>query len=297
MLLLGRRICLSQAIFSVPSRASAVYDMPNRPISTVDPGSGKSTFLRLMVAVAGKQNSSSVSLHQLSTNRFTAAELHSKILNCAADLSSHHVDDLSMFKLLTGGDLVFAERKFGQPFSFTNHALIAFSANEIPSVGETSNAYLERIKPFLFGASFAGNEDPSIELQMMEELPGVLARWVHALHRLRLRGAPLPSNHDVAVTFANRSDRVRMFLDEMTAPDQHGITRKDLYSAFKVWGSDTAGPTMSRNKFLDRVRLTGVEEYRHGQRGWCFRVKLIDPRPGRGGERPSAGAAHRDAGH
>ena len=45
------------------------------------------------------------------------------------------------------------------------------------------------------------------------------------------------------MTFANRSDRVRMFLDEMTAPDQHGITRKDLYSAFKVWGSDTAGPT------------------------------------------------------
>ncbi len=115
--------------------------------------SGKSTFLRLMVAVAGKHNSSSVSLHQLSTNRFASAELHGKILNCAADLSSRHVDDLSMFKLLTGGDLVFAERKFGQPFSFTNHALIAFSANEIPSVGETSNAYLERIKPFLFGTS------------------------------------------------------------------------------------------------------------------------------------------------
>lgn len=239
--------------------------------------SGKSTFLRLMVAVAGKHNSSSVSLHQLSTNRFTAAELHSKILNCAADLSSHHVNDLSMFKLLTGGDLVYAERKFGQPFSFTNHALIAFSANEIPSVGETSNAYLERIKPFLFGTSFAGNEDPSLELQMMEELPGILARWVHALHRLRLRRAPLPTNPDVAATFANRSDRVRMFLDEMTVPDQHGITRKDLYSAFKVWGSDTTGPTMSRNKFLDRVRLTGVEEYRHGTRGWCFRVKTIDP--------------------
>jgi len=239
--------------------------------------SGKSTFLRLMVAVVGKQNRTSATLHQLSTNRFTAAELHGKILNCAADLSSHHVEDLSMFKLLTGGDPVLAEGKFGQPFSFTNHALIAFSANEIPSVGETSNAYLERIKPFLFGASFAGNEDPSIELQMMEELPGVLARWVHALHRLRLRGGPLPTNPDVAVTFANRSDRVRMFLAEMTVPDQHGITRKDLYSAFKVWGSDTAGPTMSRNKFLDRVRLTGVEEYRHGQRGWCFRVKTIDP--------------------
>ena len=38
MLLLSRRTCPSQATFSVHSGASAFYDRPNRPISTVDPG-------------------------------------------------------------------------------------------------------------------------------------------------------------------------------------------------------------------------------------------------------------------
>jgi len=45
------------------------------------------------------------------------ARLQGKLLNCAADLSSHHVDDLATFKLLTGGDPVFAENKFAHPFT------------------------------------------------------------------------------------------------------------------------------------------------------------------------------------
>ncbi len=239
--------------------------------------SGKSTFLRLMAGIAGRCNTSAVTLQHLSSNRFASARLHGKLLNCAADLSSHHVDDLATFKLLTGGDPVHAENKFAHPFEFTNHALIAFSANEIPSVGENSNAYLERIKPFSFGASFAGREDPSIEQQMLQELPGILVRWVHALRRLRQRGKPLPTAPQVAAAFANKSDRVRMFLSEMTVPDERGVTRKDLYIAFRTWANDSAGPALGKHKFFERVRLADVAEYKHRTRGMSFRVKVIDP--------------------
>ena len=239
--------------------------------------SGKSTFLRLMVEVAGQHNSSSVTLQQLASNRFAAAGLYGKTLNCAADLSSRHVDDLATFKLLTGGDPVFAENKFAHPFTFTNQALIVFSANEVPSVGETSNAYLERIKPFEFNASFAGREDPAIEKAMLAELPGILVRWVQALRRLRQRGAPRPTVPEVAAAFANRSDRVRMFLNEMTMPDEVGVTRKELYGAFRMWSSDAGGPVMGRNKFIDRIRLADVIEYKHRTRGMSFKVKLVDP--------------------
>ncbi len=166
--------------------------------------SGKSTFLRLMIGTVGRCNTSAVTLQYLSSNRFAVATVHGKLLNSAADLSSHHVDDLSTFKLLTGGDPVFAENKYAHPFSFTNRALIAFSANEIPSVGETSNAYLERIKPFFFASSFAGKEDPLIEQQMMQELPGILVRWVRALRRLRTRGVlNRPGSHAVFLLAAS----------------------------------------------------------------------------------------------
>jgi putative DNA primase/helicase len=66
--------------------------------------SGKSTFLRLMTAIAGHENTSAVSLHQLSEDRFASANLYGKILNVAADISADHVRDLSLWKMLTGED-------------------------------------------------------------------------------------------------------------------------------------------------------------------------------------------------
>ena len=112
---------------------------------------------------------------------------------------------------------------------------------------------------------------------MLDELPGILVRWVHALRRLRNRDVPLPTAPKVKAAFANRSDRVRMFLDEMTVPDELGVTRKTLHSEFKMWSSDAGGPVMGRNKFMDRVRLAGVIEYKHRTLGLSFKVKLVDP--------------------
>jgi putative DNA primase/helicase len=77
--------------------------------------SGKSTFARVIEAIVGSQNCSSVTLHQLAANRFAAAELHGKVANLAADLSAAHIDDLAIFKRLTGDDTVTVERKFVSP--------------------------------------------------------------------------------------------------------------------------------------------------------------------------------------
>jgi len=188
-----------------PSKAAFLFG-PSR--------SGKSTFLRLMQAVAGTGNYSAVTLHQLIGNRFAAANVYGKILNCAADLSSAHVEDMSMFKMMTGEDPVQADRKYGGQFSFVNRALFAFSANELPTVGESSRAYVERVKPFEFPRSFAGNENPAIETAMMRELPGVLCRWVRAWQRMADRGGYQATAAAVRHEFEVRSDRVRQFVAE-----------------------------------------------------------------------------------
>jgi putative DNA primase/helicase len=176
--------------------------------------SGKSTFLRLMQAIAGAANTSAVTLHQLSEDRFASANIYGKILNAAADLPAEHVRDLSVFKMLTGEDPICANRKYGRQFTFTNRALFAFSANEIPTVSETSTAYLERIKPFAFPRSFAGHEDPSIEHTLRDELPGILARWVRAWQRMATRGGYAATAPEVRAEFEAGSDRVRRWVAE-----------------------------------------------------------------------------------
>lgn len=252
----------------IPQKAILLYG-PSR--------SGKSTFQRIAAEIAGKRNVSSVTLHNLSNNRFASAHLVGKLLNTAADLSAQHVEDLANFKMATGGDLMLAERKGQQGFEFTNRAMMLFSANTIPSVGESSTAYLERMKPFEFGLSFAGAEDPTIEEKMLDELPGILVRWVKALQVRRHRGMFLPTRSDIAGTFAVNSDAVRMFLDEKTVPDSKGTTRTTLYSEYKEWAEESGYKKMSSRKFYERVRSAGVDERRDRALGNCFLVRIYDP--------------------
>lgn len=227
--------------------------------------SGKSTYLRLMAAVAGKSNVSAVSLHQLSDDRFAAANVYGKVLNAAADLSAAHVNDLSIFKMLVGEDLIHANRKYGAQFSFTNTALFAFSANTVPTVGEASTAYTERVKPFEFPTSFAGFEDPGVEDAMLEELPGIFARWVRAYRRLRERRTFLPTDPVVQRMFIEASDRVRRWVsEEMTIvpvgqPGQvvaadDALTQTELLRIFNQTAERDGEVRIGLKKFGEHVR-------------------------------------------
>lgn len=236
--------------------------------------SGKSTLLRLMAAMVGPENVSAVTLHQLSEDRFASANLYGKMLNVAADISADHVRDLSLWKMLTGEDQAQANRKYGAQFAFTNTALMAFSCNVIPTVGEASSAYLERMKPFFFGHSYAGKEDRTIELAMYEELPGILVRLVRAYQRLTVRGQYLPTDPEEARRFENASNRVRRWISEemeivpvhapgVEVPADLAMTRTELHRAFNFAAERDGEPRIGLQKFgLHIAHLPGVEEVR-----------------------------------
>lgn len=235
--------------------------------------SGKSTYLRLMSQVAGSDNVSAITLHQLVEDQFAAADIYGKMLNAAADLSAAHVDDISLFKMLTGEDMIRGNRKYGGRFFFTNTALFAFSANELPTVGESSRAYSERIKPFKFDKSFAGRENPEIEAKMKEELSGIVRRWVAAWQRMNARGGYQATADAIQYEFEVRSDRVRQWVAErceitthhpdgrevvpgMVLPADQVTGKRDAAQAFNRWAEDVGAKKISERKVLDR--LTGV---------------------------------------
>lgn len=236
--------------------------------------SGKSTFLRILASVVGPENRTGVTLHQLSDDKFAAANVYQRMLNVAADLSSHHVSDLSLFKMLTGEDVIHANRKYGREFQFTNTALFAFSANELPTVGEASRAYVNRIKPFKFPFSFEGREDPTIESAILRELPGILVRWVRAWQRFNERGGYLPTDPGVMREFETRSDRVALWVSEKCRvhPDaagrlvgpEEGTAKQILFQRFKDWSRDEDNAVaMTSRKFFERLNATpGVASVR-----------------------------------
>lgn len=244
---------------------------PTRAIFLWGPSrSGKSTFLRLLQHIVGSGNFSSVTLHQLVENRFMAANIYGKMLNVAADIPSAHLEDVSIFKMMSGEDPIQADRKHGGQFSFVNNALFAFSANTLPTVGEASNAYSARVKPFNFPNSFEGVEDPNLEKLLKEEAPGILVRWVRAHQRLIARGRPLQTHKMVRAEFERQSDRVKQFVEECCDIVDSGThprsswnsddmaTATELAAGFKKWAeANNARYLIGRNKICER--LAGIE--------------------------------------
>lgn len=246
---------------------------------------GKSTFLRLLKAIAGAANTSALTLHQLTEDKFMPAGLFGKALNVAADLSNKHVNDLSVFKMVTGEDPIEAQRKNGHPFTFTNQALIAFSANELPTVSESSHAYAERTWPVGFPNSFAGREDKTLEPKLMAELPGILARWVKAYGRFLARGGYAVQDAATRTEFEAKSDRVHQFFIDMctvtearygqTLADDECTGRRDASIAFGAWAERNGGSKMGERAFFQRfAQIDGVTEVKRANRARAYNVTI-----------------------
>ncbi|MEI2621688.1 MAG: DUF5906 domain-containing protein [Candidatus Nanopelagicales bacterium] len=128
---------LPGALEDLEEVVSQMFDLTRAPLKgglLFGPSrSGKGTFSRLVEHVAGKENTSAVSLHDMAKDKFAAADMFGKALNIHSDLSADEVSDLSLLKMALGEDLIRAQRKFGQPFDFTNTALMLFAANEVPA--------------------------------------------------------------------------------------------------------------------------------------------------------------------
>lgn len=107
---------------------------------------GKSTFFEIMGWIYGSENISTVSFHDLVTNRFAKARLEGKLLNIFPDIGSDALDNLNPIKPLISGDAIDAEYKYQNPHTFVNRAKMFFSANELPEIKEKTFADFKRIR-------------------------------------------------------------------------------------------------------------------------------------------------------
>ena len=154
---------------------------------------GKSTWLRLMVAFLGRQNTVALSLQKLEGDRFATARLVGKLANICPDLPSVHLTDTSMFKAITGGDYIAGEYKHQDGFDFRPFVHMIFSANHPPQSSDASAAFFRRWLVIPFDQTFEG--DAALPADVLDgrlskpgELSGLLNRALSALPKLRRQG-------------------------------------------------------------------------------------------------------------
>jgi putative DNA primase/helicase len=183
---------------------------------------GKSALLAAMIAFIGKANISSVSLHKLEADRFAVARLVGKVANICADLPSAHLAGTSIFKALTGGDELEAERKFHESFPFRPFARLVFSSNNPPRSQDSTHGFFRRWLVVPFNQTFTGTRKLprsvlDARLADRRELSGVLNRALAVLPRLRADGIKeAPSMKAAWNEFREVTDPLAVWLDRET---------------------------------------------------------------------------------
>jgi putative DNA primase/helicase len=220
---------------------------------------GKSTFLNLVRAFLGKENVSSRSLQDLEENRFAKADLHHKLANICADLPDRAVWTTGTFKMLTGRDLISAERKFQHSFTFENYAKLLFSANKVPETYDDVDAFFRRWIIVVFPNKFTGeNADPNIlkKLTTPEELSGFLNLALAALKRLLVTGQFSYSKtiDEIREDYTHKSSPVAAFVMDCLEVDADAfIVKNDVYSVFTEYCREKHLPVLSQSAFFKKL--------------------------------------------
>jgi putative DNA primase/helicase len=161
---------------------------------------GKGKSIELIKRLVGIENSCSVPLVSLLPDSFNISELFGKLVNLAGDIGSQDLKDTSMFKALTGRDLIGGKRKFQRNINFQNYAKFVFACNELPMVYDLSKGFWDRWILLEYPHTFVTQDeydkapvkdnlkirDPEIidKITTPEELSGLLNEALNALHRL-----------------------------------------------------------------------------------------------------------------
>jgi P4 family phage/plasmid primase-like protien len=219
-----------------------------------DGENGKSRFLAAIRAFLGSQNVAALSLQQIETSRWATHRLNGKLANICPDLPAQHLETSSIFKALTGGDLLAAEVKHGDLYEYRPFVRLLFSANQPPVSKDASRAFFRRWLVIPFDATFSAEERKpeaaiDAELASPAELSGALNRALDAMADLESDGiSETSSMREAHREFHEVTDPVEVWLD--TSLVEHSdafIVKGDLVKSYneaarvKGWTVLTAG--------------------------------------------------------
>lgn len=247
---------------------------------------GKSTLLNLITKFLGKENVSSISLQDLDTNRFAIAELHGKLANTYADLPDRALNHTGKFKMLTGGDIISAERKFKGHFTFTNYAKLIFSCNKVPESRDDTTAFYRRWIMINFPHKFEGkNKNPNIleEITTEDELSGLLNWALEGLRRLLKNGhfSNSITTEEIREQYIKQSNPVLAFVEDRLISDSQGeISKDELYRLFCDYCEEVGLPTKAKNVFgRELPRYIAVDSGQTRDKGTVWRGIAVKGEP------------------
>lgn len=254
-----------------------------------DGNSGKSQIRKLMELLLGKDNCSAQDIFQLE-KRFGSSSICGKRLMGSADMSFRNLNELAVFKRLTGGDTISGEYKHENGFDFVYNGLIWCCGNEMPTFsGDQGEWVYDRMIIIECNNVIAPEkQDKHLLDKMMLEAPAIISMELNALKDVMVdyRFDIPDSCAKILDTYKSDNDIVRKFYAECCIPRQPGRystgTTKDIYNYFLCWCNENySGAIVKKSEFNSRLckllKITKQEliKRQNDNTYYCFDIKKV----------------------
>jgi len=207
--------------------------------------SGKGTTLKAIKKVIGTENTASESLHDLIQTRWGTAQLFGNIANIRNEVTPSGLNNIQVFKELTGGeDEISAEFKGQDKFDFVVTQKFLFSTNEIPTVESADEAFYNRLLFVEFPNTVPPEEqDKDLLDKLAAERSGILNWMLDGLNRLLEQGQftaerSINGKKEMCDAFGGVLDRFTHNCLMITGNSDDCVKKADLHDLAQAYADD-----------------------------------------------------------
>jgi P4 family phage/plasmid primase-like protien len=231
-------------------------------ILTGEGSNGKSTFLKVIKKLAGREAYSSLMLNQLD-KEYSLAFMVGKLFNIAEETPTGSLMDTSNFKNLSAGGDYMAREPYKKPIQVDrNTTKFIMACNELPALSDFSGGIERRFLIVSFDASFRGQKmDTNLDEKLYGELPGIFNRVIEGYERLITQNGftRLDSSDELVREYMNSHNSAYKFWEE-SIENVKGkwVASNDLYRAYVEWCKPMSIRPVSSTKFgIELNKVTG----------------------------------------
>jgi len=218
---------------------------------------GKGVIARVLGALVGERNVAGPTLSSLG-GEFGLAPLLGKTLAVISDArfvgkNGHTV--VERLLSISGEDPLTVNRKYKDQWTGKLPCRLHIISNELPRLGDASQAIVGRIVLLVLSRSWLGREDYDLEAALRGELCGILNWSLDGLQRLTNDNGNVftrtPSADEAIASMRDLASPVGAYGRERCeiGKPEFRIKVNELYQDFKVWADDNNHPKISKQVF------------------------------------------------
>jgi P4 family phage/plasmid primase-like protien len=246
---------------------------------------GKGVLSKIIYQLLGAENCSTLTVSQLSGEKYYLGQLNNKLLNISPDSDEKDKIDIGAFKTITGNDNVTVRDIYGSPFNMIYQGKLLFSINKVPYFSNKDLAIMERIEILNFPVTIEEkNRIPNLENIILERegdlIFNFLLQRLKELKKINFKFKAPASVKNFTNEIMDEQDNISNFMfdyiNENEIENKWFIGLTMFYNRYKDYTLEGGFKILNRTNFKESVQRWASRrneikiQYRHDGKNYIF---------------------------